>query len=556
MLGWKIEIRPFAVARSAMAVLRSDIERALDNLISEESGMKFQGLAVVLAKKRWPDLIASERKSDLGADALAKAGFAAEGGGKALACSTTATLKKVRGDAEKIKKHFKGINKLVFATPATVSNERGEAWATEIQKDFGYDLAIMEREDMITSLMDPSNTSLLPTYLGLAVEVEASVAELVDKVRAAAAEVTAAWSKRIEGKYLLKLRALRLDPGGRDSSDILDLSYIEAVLIQSRRLVLEGSAGRGKTTTLIQLAQAHRETARTALLISLPDWTASGVGVLEFMAGMPQFQARALNAEKLARVIDVEHFSFLLNGWNEIGEPEFAQAERALRGLERDFPTVGIIVATRTHHIVPPLPGALRARLLTLTRHQRTAYLRARLGGRTDELRQKLDADPALDELTRTPFILSEVASLFEVGAPIPSTKMGVLNAVTRLIEQSDEHRNQLQQPPLAGRARDYLAELATRMTAHGGVTLSDDDARAAVTFVGTLLKNAGQIATLPEPVMVLSTLCAHHVLERQDYPAVAFRFEHQQFQEFYASLDVGRHLWEVLQKWDRRTET
>ena len=45
-----------------MAVLRSDIERALDDLISNEDGMKFQGLAVVLAKKRWPDLVASERK--------------------------------------------------------------------------------------------------------------------------------------------------------------------------------------------------------------------------------------------------------------------------------------------------------------------------------------------------------------------------------------------------------------------------------------------------------------------------------------------------------------
>jgi hypothetical protein len=51
-------------------------------------------------------------------------------GGKVLACSTTATLKKVRGDAEKIKQHFKGITKLVFATPATVSNKRGEANGT------------------------------------------------------------------------------------------------------------------------------------------------------------------------------------------------------------------------------------------------------------------------------------------------------------------------------------------------------------------------------------------------------------------------------------------
>src|SRR5712692_8432702 len=101
-----------------MAILKSDIERALDDLISHEEGIKVQCLAVVLAKKRWPDLIASEPKKDLGDDAIAKATFAAEGGDKVLACSTTAKLQKIREDAEKIKKHFKGTTKLVFATPA------------------------------------------------------------------------------------------------------------------------------------------------------------------------------------------------------------------------------------------------------------------------------------------------------------------------------------------------------------------------------------------------------------------------------------------------------
>jgi hypothetical protein len=53
-----------------MTVLRTDIERALDDLISNEEGMRFQGLAVVLPKQHWPDLVASERKKDLGADAI------------------------------------------------------------------------------------------------------------------------------------------------------------------------------------------------------------------------------------------------------------------------------------------------------------------------------------------------------------------------------------------------------------------------------------------------------------------------------------------------------
>ena len=51
-----------------MAILRTDISSALDDLINDEADTSFQatgnvqagfGLAVVLAKQKWPDLIAS-----------------------------------------------------------------------------------------------------------------------------------------------------------------------------------------------------------------------------------------------------------------------------------------------------------------------------------------------------------------------------------------------------------------------------------------------------------------------------------------------------------------
>jgi hypothetical protein len=518
----------------------------LDDLISNEEGMKFQGLAVVLAKKRWPDLIACERKKDMGADAIAKAPFAAEGTGKVLACSTTATLAKIRSDAEKVKTNFKDTTNLIFATPSPVSNELGEQWVEEIKKDFGFDLAIMPREDIITSLMDPENALLLKSHLGIHVDVEPALADLVERGKQASAEVTASWSQRIAGKPLLELRALRLNPEGRDSTEVLQLNDIRTGLLRGKRIVLEGPAGRGKTTTLTQLANAHAGAGGTPFLIDLTAWTTTRSGILQFIAGMPQFQARSLDAAALARINMVEPFSFLLNGWNEIGEPEFPHAESALRTLERDFPAAGIIVATRNHHIVPPLPGAVRARLLTLTRRERASYLKSRLGGRADELRARVDGDPVLDDLTRTPFFLSEVTSIFEAGGAIPSTKIGVLEAVTRLVEQSDQHRNYLQQPPLAGRARDYLGELATRMTAQGTVRILEERARPAVAAVGNLLKDAGQIGAEPDPGGVLGTLCAHHVLERQDYPEVAFRFEHQQFQEFYAAVGIAKKLFDL----------
>lgn len=527
-----------------MAVLRTDIERALDELASQEEGMRFQGLAVVLGKKRWPELIARQRKKDLGLDAYAPPSLTPERIGKGLAASITPTLKKISDDAETAKTNFPDLRELLFVTSARVGNADRTRWEDAIQKAHGVELHIIEREEIITQMMLPENASLLASFLCLDIDVEARITDIIDRTRRAAAAVTRAWAGKTKGHPLIDLTAVRLDPDGAESADVLSLEQIDQALSQSRRIVLEGPAGRGKTTTLVQLAQRARA-AGTAFIVELPAWTSSRRGILEYIASMPAFQAEGIMPANLARVQQTEPFLFLLNGWNEIAESNSVQANDALRELERDFPSAGIIVATRTHHLTPPLPGALRLRLLRLGRVQRTAYLAARLSAKGTELCAHIDGDPSLDELTRTPFILSEVASLFEAGAAIPSTKIGVLAQVLRLQEQRDEHRNALQAAPIFDTQTDYLKTLATEMTHRGAVALPEADARAVAAAVARGLADRGQIETVGAPA-ILATLTAHHVLERIDYPQTAFQFEHQQLQEHYAALDVRARLLEL----------
>jgi hypothetical protein len=524
-----------------MPVLRTDIERALDELASQEEGMRFQGLAVVLGKKRWPELIACERKKDLGLDAYAHSSLTPERVGKGLAASITATLKKISGDVQTAKKNFPDVSMLLFVTSAKVGNTDRKRWGEAIQKDHGVELHIIQREELITLMMMPENASLRASFLGLEIDAEPQIADLIDRTRRAANIVTQTWAGKTKGHPLIDLTAVRLDPNGAESSDVLSLEQIDQALSQGRRIVLEGPAGRGKTTTLIQLAQRTR-TAGTPFIVELPAWTSSRRAILDYLAGMPAFQAEGLTAADLARVQQTEPFLLLLNGWNEIAESNSAHANDALRELERDFPSAGIIVATRTHHLTPPLPGALRLRLMRLRHVQRVAYLTARLGAKSDDLCARIDADASLDELTRTPFVLSEVASLFEAGAEIPSTKIGVLAEVLRLQELRDEHRNALQAAPIFGRQTDYLKALATEMTRRGAVALPDADARAVAAGVAQELRGCGQIESVGAPA-ILATLTAHHVLERVDYPHTAFQFEHQQLQEYYAALDVCARL-------------
>ena len=102
-----------------MPVSRVVIEHALDAIASDEGGMRFQGLAVVLAKLRWPELIACERKWDLGLDALAPAILSPLHVGMGLSSSTTPELEKIQADAKRAKPHFTDMQILVFVTSGT-----------------------------------------------------------------------------------------------------------------------------------------------------------------------------------------------------------------------------------------------------------------------------------------------------------------------------------------------------------------------------------------------------------------------------------------------------
>jgi len=461
-------------------VERIDIERALDKLAGDESGFKFQSLAVVLAKLRWSELIACERHNDRGLDAHAPASASPDGRGKGLACSTTGTLDKLRTDAKKVQKHYPDVSLLVFYTTQKVTQAAKAEWAQKIREKYRYDLVVASREEIIASLQLPDNVQLCRTHLDIPIPYQPPLADLLRKAHEAAAAAAANWAAhpRLAGKPRIALNAVALNNSGADTAHVVGTAGLRMMLLQGRRLVLEGPAGRGKTTTLLQLAEADENSHGIPLLIDLPNWVRSGKDILEYVASSPPFRASGIDAQALARLSQAEPCLLLLNGWNEITESYSSAAVNFLRALERAFPTAGIIVATRTHHIAPPLPGAARFRLLPLNPGQRFGYLRQALeDSPARDLNLALSSDPALDELTRTPFVLSEVTTLFRSGVPIPRTKLALLRAVVELMERSEEHADHLQAPPIRGLAHHYLCALAKHLTARGDVLLAEREA-------------------------------------------------------------------------------
>jgi hypothetical protein len=536
--------------------LRTDVEKALDELIAEEEAFKFQGLGVVLAKQKWPRLIASERRYDLGLDAHAKANFEPDGRGIGLACSLTAEYEKIADDATKIKKNYSDVQILIFATPGEVTKHKERQWAEQLSKDFGLDLVVMSRQELVTSLIDPSNADICRSQLGIHIEGKPELQSVIARARQAVAEAIDTWSlrPRLRGRPLIDLDAERVEEE-RESHERLSADNLRASLAQGRRIILEAPAGRGKTTTLVQIAQRTIAEGGLAFLVDLPFWVRTGTEILQFVAQAPAFAKRGLDAKALLELRGTEPFFFLLNGWNEISEGTAESAVQALRELEQNYPSSGIMVVTRTHRLRPPLPGAFRAQLLTLRRSQRDQYLVLALGKYANDLAAKLNNSRTLDELTRTPLILAEVTELFRNGSTIPTTKTGILGAVMRMVEESEEHHVFLQQPPLSANAREYLSALSTAMTENGGVEISEEDARAVVSSASVALQKAGQLVEQPEPMTVLNELAKHHVLERLDLPGTTFRFQHQQFQEFFAARALKRQLLEVVRGQDAELE-
>ena len=408
----------------------------------------------------------------------------------------------------------------------------------------------MSREDVIASLMEPRNADLCRSTLGINVAADLTTSALVDSIRDAAREDAATWTARTP-LPLIELVASPIDSTDAESARAYDLNALHDALLKCGRVILEGPAGRGKTTSLAQLAELHLASGAVAFVVDLPAWVSSGAPVLEFIAQSPKFQAHGLDAQSLARAQSAVHFSFLLNGWNEVALSDSRRAAEQLRTLDRQFISAGIIVATRTHHVRPPIEGAQRIALLRITRRQRNDYLRGRLGNRAAALAMQLDADRELDDLARTPFVLSGVTTIFSAGATIPKTKMAVLIEVTRLMEDAVEHAVHLSSPPLEGFHRLYLEALAIDMTARGAVYVDNDHARALMHSVAQSLHDAHQITTLPSPADVLATLCYHHALERIEYPSLAFRFSHQQFQELYAAIDIKNRLLNLAARHD-----
>lgn len=117
-----------------------------------EEGFRFQRLAICLAKKRWPALIATEIHKDGGEDAVGHAHITKDGKRFCVQSSITPEYSKIKKDMGKISADGTQLDFFVFYISRKVSNEKVKKWQRKFRLQYSTEIIVITREDIIHKL--------------------------------------------------------------------------------------------------------------------------------------------------------------------------------------------------------------------------------------------------------------------------------------------------------------------------------------------------------------------------------------------------------------------
>ena len=229
---------------------RLQIKRALKVMIDEQNGIKFQRLAVQLAKTKWPELEATQEHYDGGEDATSFE-CGEDGNRRRLACSITGTLDKICQDARRLIDRKVEIDILVFMTPVSISNIDVSHWCNQVKYKFGIELHIIGQAEIIALLMQPNKTWLCNEFLGLDFSIEQDLIELEACAKKVSTKIIDNW--KIEYRYeqiqpidLTLTQHTKKDSVNSDNhAKHVSIVEVAEFINESNRVILTGPPGAG-----------------------------------------------------------------------------------------------------------------------------------------------------------------------------------------------------------------------------------------------------------------------------------------------------------------------
>jgi hypothetical protein len=307
-----------------------------------------------------------------------------------------------------------------------------------------------------------------------------------------------------------------------------------AGLLSSGELSLIASPGAGKSTTLLQLAETVLASEETvAVFIPLSEWSNQADTILASLAHRAAF--RTFRESDFMLLALHGRLCLLLDGWNELDATSTRKAMAEISRLRRDFPLLAIGISTRRRAVSAPIAGP-QVLVEALSEEQQLQFASALIGTRGEVLLDHAWRTGGLRELISIPLYLNALVR-HAPGGSLPTTKEELLRLFISEHEQTPENahifRDQLQDAQ-----REAITALAVDATAAANTAIKEDRSRRIVSQVSVRLLAEGQIAGPLHPTATIDLLVDHHVLVRSGSERNIL-FQHQQFQEWFASIEV-----------------
>ena len=319
-------------------------------------------------------------------------------------------------------------------------------------------------------------------------------------------------------------------------SEPVSASALAIALTTLDDLILVAPPGMGKTTTLFQIAEAVLANGNASpIVVPLGDWSTEAVLLLESILKRPAF--REISEDDLRAMAGKPGVILLLDGWNELDAASRKRVAVQVSRLQAELPELGLLISTRKQALDVPVNGT-RINLLPLSETQQLDIAKALRGDAGVRMVDQAWRTAGVRELVSIPLYLTALMALPE-GAPFPTTKEEVLRRFVAVHEE-DTQRAEVLAEVMHGLHHRFLEDLAATATRAANTTIAETVARKTVSETDAALVAEGQITEKPQPNTVLEALVSHHVLMRIGDPA-GYSFQHQQFQEWYASHFVER---------------
>ena len=232
--------------------------------------------------------------------------------------------------------------------------------------------------------------------------------------------------------------------------------------------------------------------------------------------------------------------TLLLDGWNEVPSSARRRLIVELEGLRRDFPLLTVVMSTRRQSVDVPL--AREPRRLTILPLSEDQQEELACGLANDVGLTVLDRarrTSGLRDLVIVPLYLTALLKVSPDGN-LPETREEILRRFVAEHE-SDPARADALQTQLFGNQQWYLTGLAVEAHAQANTTLNAVTAQQAIGKINIGLVSTYVVQAPPNPVNVIDVLVSAHALERDATGNISF--QHQQFQEWYASHHFEQEL-------------